>query len=132
MHLIAYGTLMFPEVWRRVVGREFQTMRGSIAGYTALRAKGELFPVLVPGGANERVDGVVYFNLEDGTLARLDEFESDFYERVSVHAVLDDGRPLACQAYVLPERNRRFASRERWDPAWFQREAMKEYLRRIT
>jgi gamma-glutamylcyclotransferase (GGCT)/AIG2-like uncharacterized protein YtfP len=132
MHLFAYGTLMFPEVWRRVVGREFRTQRASIDGYVALRAKEELFPVLLPGGANERVDGVVYFDLDHGTLARLDEFESDFYERVSVNAILDDGRPLTCQAYVLPERNRPFASNERWDATWFERESIGEYLRRIN
>jgi gamma-glutamylcyclotransferase (GGCT)/AIG2-like uncharacterized protein YtfP len=131
MHLFAYGTLMFPAVWRRVVGREFRSRRASIAGYKALRANGELFPVLVPGKANGRVDGVVYSDLDDGTLALLDEFESDLYERVSVNVVLDDGKPQACQAYVLPERNRRFASSERWDPEWFQREAMDEYLQRI-
>jgi gamma-glutamylcyclotransferase (GGCT)/AIG2-like uncharacterized protein YtfP len=132
MHLFAYGTLMFPEVWRRVVGRDFPMQRATVGGYVALRAKGQLFPVLVRGEAGETVTGVVYFDLEEGVFEVLDEFESDLYERVSLNAVLDDGRELTCQAYVLPERNRRFASSEPWDAAWFQREAMAEYLRRMT
>jgi gamma-glutamylcyclotransferase (GGCT)/AIG2-like uncharacterized protein YtfP len=131
MHLFAYGTLMFPEVWRRVVGRDFRTQRATVNGYVALRATGQLFPVLVPADVEETLAGLVYFDLDDSVFAMLDEFESDLYDRSSVDVVLEDGRTLACQAYVLPERNRQFASSQRWDSVWFEREAMAEYVRQL-
>jgi gamma-glutamylcyclotransferase (GGCT)/AIG2-like uncharacterized protein YtfP len=132
MHLFTYGTLAFPQIWMRVVGREFPTQQATVAGYAAYRAKGELFPVIVPAGDEATVAGLVYFDVDDETVAALDEFESDLYERVDVDAVLEDGRPLRCGAYVLAEKHRSMASSEWWDAAWFEREAMGEYLRRIA
>jgi hypothetical protein len=33
MHVFTYGTLMFPEVWQAVVGREFATIEGTAAEF---------------------------------------------------------------------------------------------------
>jgi len=131
MHLFTYGTLMFPKIWMRVVGRDFQSQPAVVRGYAAYRAQGELFPVMVPAGDDETVAGLVYFDVDDEAVAVLDEFESDLYERRDVDAVLEDGQPLLCGTYVLAKEHRGLASSERWDAAWFEREAMGEYLRRI-
>jgi hypothetical protein len=91
--------------------------------------RGDLFPVMVRGAAEDSVQGVVHFDLDDAALRALDEYESDLYERLEVAVRLDDGRTLDCQAYVLPEAHRRWASEVRWDAEWF-RGAMDDYLRR--
>lgn len=129
MNLFTYGTLMFPEVWRRVVPREFASQAATVAGYRVRRAAGELFPVMLPADADDRVPGVTYFGVDAEAIALLDAYESTLYDRLAVEAVLDDGRTVMCQAYVLPTERAQFASDEPWTAAWFREQALDAYLR---
>ena len=131
MHLFAYGTLMFAKIWTRIVGREYRKQRAKVAGFTAYKARGEVFPVMVRSEPEKTVDGVVYFDVDYEDVALLDEFESDLYERVQVDAALEDGTSARCEAYLLPQRHRHLASPEWWDADWFEREAAADYLRRL-
>jgi gamma-glutamylcyclotransferase (GGCT)/AIG2-like uncharacterized protein YtfP len=132
MQLFVYGTLMFPEVWLRIaVGRRHDAQPALLSGFERYRVKGGDFPVIVPGGDRSRVSGIVYYDVAD-SIARLDNFESELYVREEVEVVLDSGAPLCCQTYVLPRVRRNFASTEAWDPDWFQREALADYLQRMS
>ena len=128
MNLFAYGTLMFPEVWERVVGRSFRTEAAVLADYAAWQVRGGLFPVLV-AAAGDVTHGLVYFNLDPTAFIRLDDHESDFYERRPVEVALASGELVACQAYILPSRNSALASTARWDAETFRRESLAQYLR---
>lgn len=80
MNLFAYGTLMNPEVWARVTGRTFRCAPATLQGYAVRRLHGHDFPGILPvPGQSAR--GLVYFDLDDDTLARLDAYEDDFYQR---------------------------------------------------
>ena len=134
MNLFAYGTLMFPEIWNRVVGRadqEFRRQPASVRGMAVYRAAGEDFPVLVAGHADDVARGLVLFDLPEDVVAALDEYESDFYERVEVTATLDDGAIVPAQAYVLPDEHRAAATDERWTAEWFREEAMADYIQKF-
>jgi gamma-glutamylcyclotransferase (GGCT)/AIG2-like uncharacterized protein YtfP len=127
MNLFAYGTLMFPEIWERVVGGEFRHEPATVHGFSVYRAAGQVFPVMVAAGENDTVAGIVIYHLTAADLAALDDYESDIYERIDVAAVLTDGRVEGAQAYLLPDAMRYLASREPWTAAWFRREAMAAY-----
>ncbi len=131
MHLFAYGTLMFPEVWGRVVARPFEVRRATLGGFAVYRAVGGEYPVMVEAGAEARVGGLVYLGVDDESLTLLDRYESDLYERRIVRAVTGDGQMLDCQAYVLPASRRELASQILWDADWFRREALAGYLRAL-
>ena len=47
MNLFAYGTLMFPEVWRQVVGTPHSGTPAAAHGYAAYRVKNAVYPGLV-------------------------------------------------------------------------------------
>lgn len=128
MNLFAYGTLLFPEIWRRVVPREFDAMPAAVRGFRVRRAAGELFPVMLAAGADDEVAGLVFFDVDAATIALLDQYESELYDRVAVEATLGDGRRVPCEAYVLPDSRARFASDERWTPQWFREHALDRYL----
>jgi gamma-glutamylcyclotransferase (GGCT)/AIG2-like uncharacterized protein YtfP len=130
MHLFTYGTLMFPEIWQRVVAREVLRRPAVLKGYVAYRVVGDSFPVLVPGSATVETPGAVYFDLDDQAFERLDAHESDLYERRETDVTLDNGEQVSCQVYILAERNRRFASSKRWTAEWFREEAMNGYIAR--
>jgi gamma-glutamylcyclotransferase (GGCT)/AIG2-like uncharacterized protein YtfP len=119
MHVFAYGTLMFPEVWRVVVGREFVSVEGTVAGFAIYRVKDAVFPGISAAGERERVRGVVYLDVDHASLARLDLFEDDFYVRQSLWVDCADGERRAADAYVVPAENQAALTDERWDRAKF-------------
>ncbi len=131
MNLFAYGTLMFPAVWRRVVGREFAAQPASVSGYAVFRVADGVYPVMVAAAPDDRVSGLVYRGIDDATLRLLDEYESDLYDRVEVQALFAGGELIACEAYVLPERNHAHASNGPWSAETFAREHLAGYLVRL-
>jgi gamma-glutamylcyclotransferase (GGCT)/AIG2-like uncharacterized protein YtfP len=113
MHVFTYGSLMFPEVWRIVAGREFQTVAGAADGYAIFRVAGAPYPGIV-ADAGSVVRGLVYLDVDDVSIARLDKFEGEFYERLSLSVDCRDGQRRAAVAYVVPEKNRHVLSAEPW------------------
>src|SRR5262245_53422920 len=114
MHVFTYGTLMFPEVWQSVVGRSFETVGGQAEGYAIFRVQDAVFPGIAaaPGSA---VQGVVYLDVDDASLARLDRFEDDFYDRQSLTIACEDGQLLQAEAYVVPPANSNVLTNEPWE-----------------
>jgi hypothetical protein len=46
-HLFTYGTLMFPEVWQAVVGKEFQTLPAQLPNFQIFRVKDAVYPGII-------------------------------------------------------------------------------------
>ena len=59
MHLFTYGSLMFAEVWQRVVGRSFATVPATLKGYDIFRVRGANFPGVVQASPTSEVCGIV-------------------------------------------------------------------------
>ncbi|HEY3391950.1 MAG TPA: gamma-glutamylcyclotransferase family protein [Lacipirellulaceae bacterium] len=119
MHVFTYGTLMFPQVWKAVVGREFVSTAGSAIGYAIYRVRDAVFPGIIAAGDRDAVSGVVYLDVDQASLARLDLFEDDFYRRESLWVDCDDGQRRAADAYVVPSENRDVLTNEIWLPDEF-------------
>jgi gamma-glutamylcyclotransferase (GGCT)/AIG2-like uncharacterized protein YtfP len=114
MHVFTYGTLMFPEVWQAVVGRQFEAVEGTAAGFANYRVVDAVFPGIVKADDQDVVRGVVYLDVDEQSLTRLDLFEDDFYERQSLWVDCADGQRRAADAYVVPPQNRHVLTDERW------------------
>jgi gamma-glutamylcyclotransferase (GGCT)/AIG2-like uncharacterized protein YtfP len=115
MHVFTYGTLMFDEVWQAVVGRSFPMVRGTARGFAIFRVQGAVFPGIVAAAEEEAVRGVVYLDVDDDSLARLDLFEDDFYRREALRIACDDGQQRLAHAYVVPAESRAVLTTESWD-----------------
>ena len=115
MHVFTYGTLMFPEVWQAVVGREFAAVEGAAAGFAIFRVQDAVFPGIRAAGDGDAVRGVVYLDVDAASLERLDVFEDDFYERQALWIECDDGQRRQANAYVVPAHNRTVLTDEPWD-----------------
>src|SRR4051812_41893958 len=115
MHVFTYGTLMFPEVWGVVVGRQFESVEGSAAGYAIFRVRDAVFTGIVAAAGESIVSGVVYLDVDVPSLQRLDAFEDVFYQRRSISIDCNDGRRVEAEAYVVPETNRHVLTDEPWD-----------------
>jgi gamma-glutamylcyclotransferase (GGCT)/AIG2-like uncharacterized protein YtfP len=106
---------MFPEVWRAIVGREFHSMEGAISGFAIYRVANAVYPGLVPAPQAHAVRGVVYLDVDEESVERLDRFEGNFYERVSVWTDGSDGQRRAAEAYVVPPCNQAMLTSETWE-----------------
>ncbi len=132
MHVFTYGTLMFPEVWQAVVGREFASVPGTAAGYAIYRVQDAVFPGIAAADERDSVRGVVYLDVDHASVARLDLFEDDFYVRRSVWIDCEDGERRAADAYVVPPENESVLTDERWDRAKFVASGgLEQFIRRF-
>jgi gamma-glutamylcyclotransferase (GGCT)/AIG2-like uncharacterized protein YtfP len=130
--LFAYGSLMFPEVWWHVVGRERRSAGASLGGFRALTAAGYTFPGLVPWDPAALTPGRLYFDLDAKDWQRLDDFEDTFYQRQTVTAETADGSPVEAEAYVVMPERAEVLSDTIWTPEWFEKNALADFVDRIT
>ena len=132
MHVFTYGSLMFSEVWQTVVGREFATVEGTVAGYSIYRVRDAVYPGIIAAADECVVRGLVYLDVDAASLARLDRFEDDFYDRQSLSIDCSDGQRRAADAYVVPAKYRRVLTAEPWDAAWFVSSGgLEDFIRRF-
>lgn len=99
-HVFTYGSLMFAEVWQRVVRGKYLSQPARIDGYQRYAVRGDTYPgIAMATGAS--VTGLIYRDVNAADLAALDHFEGDFYERIGLHATSEDGAQIAVQTYLF-------------------------------
>jgi gamma-glutamylcyclotransferase (GGCT)/AIG2-like uncharacterized protein YtfP len=126
-HVFTYGSLMFPEVWGRVVAGEYVSVPGWIRGYSRYRIRGERHPALLSDPGAERLDGVVYLDVGSQDIAALDRFETAAYQRREVPVELESGERANAWVYVFVDPG--WIERAAWDPARFRAEDLAAFLR---
>jgi gamma-glutamylcyclotransferase (GGCT)/AIG2-like uncharacterized protein YtfP len=129
--IFTYGSLMFPEVWQRVVLGEYESASAAAPGYRRFAVRGETYPAMVaaavgtveagegvpttlagvPDGAGENpprpaVAGVIYYGVSPLDCNRLDIFEGPEYRRERIRVILIDGQVVEADTYIhiMPER----------------------------
>lgn len=124
MNVFTYGSLMFDQVWSRVVRGNYRRAEAVLPGHERRAVRGETYPgVIAAPGAS--VAGVVYFDVAAADLARLDDFEGSPYERRSVVLELA-GQELPAEVYLIRDPGRLEDSP--WDVAGFERAGIFEFL----
>jgi gamma-glutamylcyclotransferase (GGCT)/AIG2-like uncharacterized protein YtfP len=99
MNIFTYGSLMFPQVWEKVVRRQYHSAQAELAGHARYAVAGETYPGMVPM-PGQTVRGVVYFDVAASDIAALDAFEGSAYKREDVQARLDSGETVAVATYI--------------------------------
>ena len=125
-NLFVYGSLMYEEVWRRLVSREFRRMPARLDGYRRLRIKGEDYPGLVKGAGV--VHGTVLLELDDETLGRLERFEAECYRRVSGRVIGDSGVEIPADFFEIRESHMSLVEDVEWDVRKFEQSGLTRFL----
>ncbi|MGB0370984.1 MAG: gamma-glutamylcyclotransferase family protein [Opitutales bacterium] len=99
-HLFVYGTLMVPEVLRRLLGSTLRMEGAQLEGYSRFRVKGAVYPGIVSAGAKDIVSGAVLSGMTTAQWKTLDAYEGDEYERLMVEARLLSGQTMEAATYV--------------------------------
>jgi gamma-glutamylcyclotransferase (GGCT)/AIG2-like uncharacterized protein YtfP len=115
MELFAYGTLMDSAVWSEVAREDCPRQRAELRGYEARRLDGVPWPALaVVSGAVTH--GVLYSGISAGAMARLDEYEGDWYVREPLEVVTACGKTVTAAVYLLAPGREDLLLPERWEP----------------
>jgi hypothetical protein len=74
---------------------------------------------MVTTSAIDEVPGIVYLDVDSESVARLDRFEDDFYQRQSIVVACGNGELLIAEAYVVPAERRAVLTQETWSAEEF-------------
>lgn len=121
--IFTYGSLMFPQVWQRVVRGRYAHAPATLDGHARYAVRGASYPGMVAQD-DASVAGVVYFDVDERDVAALDAFEGSDYRRVTVAARLPDGICLPVDTYLFINRPDLLA--QDWTPDNFALQAFLE------
>jgi ABC-type amino acid transport substrate-binding protein/gamma-glutamylcyclotransferase (GGCT)/AIG2-like uncharacterized protein YtfP len=127
VNLFVYGSLMYEQVWRRLVSGEFACKAAHLSGYRRRKIKDEDYPGLVRGIGT--VHGIVWLGLDEQTLRRIDEFEASCYRRISGVVIDDAGAELLAEFFVVKESDRSILEEADWDPQEFESSGLSHFLK---
>ncbi len=98
-NVFTYGSLMFAEVWGRVVHGAYGAVAARLVGHRRHEVRGQTYPGMIAcdGAA---VEGVLYLDVAADDLERLDRFEGADYRRITVSVDCADGAPRAGETYL--------------------------------
>lgn len=127
MNVFCYGTLLLPEIMARVTGRHFRSDSGRLRGYVRLRVRDEMYPAILPF-PDTHTDGVVYYDVDESSLQKLDAFEGALYRRTSVNIETESGEWVEAEAYVIRLNSRNRLTADAWDETEFRLKHLKKFL----
>ncbi len=120
--VFTYGSLMFPKVWSRVVTGRYRSIEGTLRDHARHAVRDQDYPGMI-AAAGALTKGLVYLDVTDDDLDRLDRFEGDEYRRTVVTVACADGVEHRCGAYLYLPVDRLLAAP--WEPEAF---AMDRFL----
>lgn len=126
-NVFVYGSLMFDDVWHRIVRHRYEKHAAVLSGYKRLSVKGENYPGLVKS-FDSSVEGVVYFDVAAQDINRLDKFEGEDYKKIPVTVMCETGQLLTAEVYLFNKRNRRSLNNTPWDPVQFQAHHLRQFI----
>jgi gamma-glutamylcyclotransferase (GGCT)/AIG2-like uncharacterized protein YtfP len=89
--------------------------------------KGESYPGIIPV-TDAITEGIIYFNVNEFSLDKLDTFEGDLYERTRVRVETEEKTIQMAQAYVIPSKYLGYLSRTAWDVEEFIKKDLEMFL----
>lgn len=99
-NLFTYGSLMCSDILCHVAGCRVDFVPASLKDFQRSRINGQEYPGIVahPGG---EVEGVLYLELPQAAMERLDNFEGEQYTRQEVTVITRQFIQLKAMVYVI-------------------------------
>lgn len=110
-----------------ITARHFRSQKAILKGYARFTIKGESFPGIIPV-TDKSTEGILYFNVDEPSLERLDIFEGDLYQRTPIQAETQGGKILNAETYVIKPEHRDYLSSKKWDVEEFVQNSLEAFL----
>ena len=118
---------MIPDVMYAVTTREFRFKDAILRGYARFTVKGESYPGIIPV-ADTVTEGIIYFDVDELSLERLDAFESNLYQRTPVRVETEKDEILNAETYVVRPEYRGYLSSKEWNVKEFNQKHLGAFL----
>lgn len=125
--LFAYGTLMFAEVFQAVTRLDCSCCPATLADYTRKQVLGHEFPA-IHAQTGAEVSGYLFGPLDYAAWRNLDDFEGDFYTRITVSVRTGNSTRAAADTYVTRAQYRGLLATNDWSPSYFRDHHLPRYL----
>jgi len=113
MHtLFTYGSLMCSDIMSTVAGCQSDSMAATLKDFQRSTIHGEKYPGIFHQ-ANGTVEGVLYLQLPEEAILRLDQFEGEQYSREDVQVITPQG-PCRTMAYIIKPQYHHLLTGEPW------------------
>ena len=121
---------MMPDIFGRIVNATYARDPALLFGFERRKVKDDVYPALVPGTNDHRVEGQIIRDLNAVDLARLDLFEGVMYERnpVTVYTGMGFETKAAAETYICRPQFMFMISEECWTLVQFTKMGKKEFL----
>ena len=110
-----------------VTGRSFKSIPATLPNYARYRIKQQVYPGII-AKTNSRVDGMLCYAIDEISMQRLDEFESEVYRRSKVLVQLTDGSEVEAFTYIIAPPYEHLLSGNNWDLEQFKQQHLPGYL----
>ena len=124
LNVFTYGSLMLSFVFQRVVGRCPPSIEATLEDWRRVRVDNETFPAAVPT-EGDQVRGILWLGLSADEIVRLDQFEGEHYQRVSVRVRDFSGENHTAEVYQWSRTDGLI--NEPWDIDWFKTVGIKDF-----
>ncbi|MBK8501434.1 MAG: gamma-glutamylcyclotransferase [Saprospiraceae bacterium] len=111
--LFTYGTLMVPEIIQALLGRQPQAKPATLDGFRRYLLLDANYPG-IKTQVDNRVSGLIYYQLSQNDLDILNDFEGEPYELKPVSATLISGEGVSTFAYIIKEQFENLLSDQDW------------------
>ena len=125
--LFGYGTLETSLVMEAVTGKSFHSTVAVLSDHARFLLQGETYPGIFRDYGSE-VTGVLYENVDRDSLALLDLFEGDFFQRERVQVTTPSQSQVGAYTYVVPAGHSLLFSTQPWDREAFISLNLKDFL----
>ncbi len=123
MNLFTYGSLMIPSVFLMITGKDLMPEKAYLQDYARYCLKNVTYPAIIHS-TGQSTEGILYREIDDISIERLDAFEGKLYSRVPVFVFKTDGTSLSAMTYVL----RHFFYDRLTDHSWSLTEFKEKHL----
>lgn len=128
-NLFVYGSLLFPEIRDRLVGKKVEIIDAKLNGFKRVCVLGEDYPALTRKKGHT-VQGELLLDIDDPTMKLLTLFEGDEYDLKHVTAELSDKQVLA-HAFLW-KTGLEYTLDSEWGLKNFRKESLAHYINIIV
>ncbi len=128
--VFVYGTLLVPLVMQAVTGQTFKYDKAILHSYARYKVKGHVFPGIIET-ENQAVEGILYKDVDEVILQRLNVFESHIYYRKEVMVSLANHKHVPAYAYVIAPEFEDKLTGQAWELEEFTQYHLEKYMERI-
>lgn len=125
-NIFTYGSLMCNDIMEKVAGCSARSAAATLNDYFRSSIKAEEYPGITYRQRSS-VTGIVYFDLSDLAVARLDIFEGVMYDRRTVEVLLEDKSPVIADVYVIRKSFEQLLTGIEWSFETFMRSGKQKF-----